>query len=142
MRQDRTRAAVQRHARLDRRGLHPVLGSQEVCSAPDTSAPQAWHDRASTSWWAGLAMTRPPVSPSDYLTPSAPDICDFRRLMAGLCVPLPTFRRRPHRGPHTPSARLDRVPTEDGPYRSNLADPVSFIMRDYCHLFLAGFSIG
>ena len=25
--------------------------SQGLCSAPDTSAPQAWHDIASTSWW-------------------------------------------------------------------------------------------
>ncbi len=52
-----------------------------------------------------LAMTRPPVSPSDYSTPSAPGICNFRGSMAGLCAPLPTLRRRPHGRPRTARGR-------------------------------------
>jgi len=50
-------------------------------------------------------LTRLPVSPSDYSTPSAPGICNFRGSMAGLCAPLPTLRRRPRGRPRTARGR-------------------------------------
>ena len=52
-----------------------------------------------------LAMTRLSVSPSDYSTPSAPGMCNFRGSMAGLCAPLPTLRPCPRGQTRTAQGR-------------------------------------
>ncbi len=72
-----------------------------------------------------LAMTRLSVSPSDYSTPSAPGIGNFRGSMSGLwACALPCRRFAP--------ALADR-------HARHGADAVrySFIVKDFHHLFLA-----